>query len=234
MDYQRIYDAIIKRRLSEPPTEYAERHRIVPGCMGEKYEEGNVVFLSAREHFIAHWLLYKIHRTVKLAHAWYAMCRVGAGQEHRYVNSKHFEKAKQARSQMLSENSKGEGNHFYGKTHSDEAKQLIRAARLGTKTSDATRAKMSAVRKGVPKTMDHRMKIGKAGLVPLKNINTGESVRVARAVLSQYDDAWVNHYTYKLMHAENITCPHCGRVGKETSTFKRWHFDNCKHEGKST
>lgn len=29
---------------------------------------------------------------------------------------------------------------------------------------------------------------------------------------------------------EKITCPHCNKTNNATSSFKRWHFDNCKHK----
>ena len=42
----------------------------------------------------------------------------------------------------------GEKNNFYGKSHTEETKELIRQAHLGTKASDETRQKLSDMRKG--------------------------------------------------------------------------------------
>jgi hypothetical protein len=39
--------------------DYLERHRILPGCMGGLYEEGNVVLTTRREHCILHLMLHK-------------------------------------------------------------------------------------------------------------------------------------------------------------------------------
>lgn len=42
---------------------YSERHHIIPKCMGGKSNSENLVYLSAREHFVCHLLLIKcVHR----------------------------------------------------------------------------------------------------------------------------------------------------------------------------
>lgn len=232
MNYQRIYDQIIESAINNPkPDLYKENHHVVPRCMGGTNESSNIVKLTARQHFIAHWLLFKIYRTTKLAHAWFSMCRIGRKQDDRKINSKHFDRVRKIRSKLLSENSRGEKNHFYGKRHSDEILQRIREKNIGKKISEETRAKMSAKRKGVKKTDEHKAKIGRKGLISLRNIITGETVRIASSLVKDYDSSvWVNPYTYKLMFAGQVKCPHCGKVAKDTSTFKRWHFNNCKHK----
>ena len=76
MNYQKIYDSLIKRRRLYPinkdrskPFE-VEYHHIVPiACNGKKdpkkkqynHEGTNIVGLTLREHFLAHWLLAKIY-----------------------------------------------------------------------------------------------------------------------------------------------------------------------------
>jgi hypothetical protein len=57
--YQRWHDWIIssaKKRRSG-----AERHHIIPRCVGGNDRVNNVVRLSYREHFLVHWLLTKIY-----------------------------------------------------------------------------------------------------------------------------------------------------------------------------
>jgi len=67
MNYLKIYsDLCVRRELNPHPSNvYTEKHRILPGCMGGKYEDGNVVRLSPEEHLLAHELLIKIHPTEK-------------------------------------------------------------------------------------------------------------------------------------------------------------------------
>jgi hypothetical protein len=77
MDYPRIYNQLVSKRkteLLEKTTElYTENHHIVPRCMGGLDEESNMVRLTAKEHFIAHMLLAKIHRTRGLLYVIFLM-----------------------------------------------------------------------------------------------------------------------------------------------------------------
>jgi hypothetical protein len=69
MDYSRIYNQLVARGKSRATNRkeakellgYVERHHIVPKCMNGLDEKDNLVFLMAREHFIAHLLLIKIY-----------------------------------------------------------------------------------------------------------------------------------------------------------------------------
>ena len=42
---------------------YFERHHIIPRSEGGKDIQENFVALKAREHFLAHWLLYRVYKT---------------------------------------------------------------------------------------------------------------------------------------------------------------------------
>lgn len=63
MDYQTIYNKLIARALTrtKDAAEYYESHHIVPRCLGGSDDHVNLVDLTAREHFIAHLCLVKIH-----------------------------------------------------------------------------------------------------------------------------------------------------------------------------
>lgn len=63
MDYNRIYAAFINdRRAKESALSgYRERHHIVPRSLGGTDEPGNLISLSAEDHFFAHLLLAKVH-----------------------------------------------------------------------------------------------------------------------------------------------------------------------------
>lgn len=60
VDYGRIYTQLINRALNRKLTGYRELHHIVPTSMGGMDDTYNLVALTAREHFIAHLLLYKM------------------------------------------------------------------------------------------------------------------------------------------------------------------------------
>lgn len=63
MDYKRIYDSIIERARSRELDGYTEKHHILPRCLGGTDEPGNLVRLTAEEHYVCHQLLAKIHPT---------------------------------------------------------------------------------------------------------------------------------------------------------------------------
>lgn len=75
MNYKKHYDTLISRSPKiKPENGYYERHRIIPGCMGGKYVEGNIAWLTAEEHCVAHQLLVKIYPDeVKLVFAAHQM-----------------------------------------------------------------------------------------------------------------------------------------------------------------
>lgn len=66
MNYKKIYDALVDkakpRGLDKSQHEgYFEIHHIAPRCMGGSDDKENLVMFTAREHFIAHILLWKIY-----------------------------------------------------------------------------------------------------------------------------------------------------------------------------
>ena len=63
MDYQRIYNELTesRRHLGCKREVGYEIHHILPRCLGGQDDPSNLVKLTVREHYIAHWLLCKIH-----------------------------------------------------------------------------------------------------------------------------------------------------------------------------
>jgi hypothetical protein len=97
MNYQRIYDQLIERAVQRCNMDgYTEKHHIIPKCMGGNNDPENLVRLTAREHFIAHWLLWRIHPTNhKLIRAFNGMC-IRDRNNKRYYSSRGFAIAKNA------------------------------------------------------------------------------------------------------------------------------------------
>lgn len=64
MDYEKIYENLTKTRQqmrgSKRQVGY-ELHHIQPSSLGGSNDESNLVLLTHREHYIAHWLLTKIY-----------------------------------------------------------------------------------------------------------------------------------------------------------------------------
>lgn len=97
MNYGRIYSQIMNnardRHLGADT--YTEKHHVLPRCMGGDDSGENIVVLTAREHFLAHWLLVKIHPDVwKLYFAFFQMTKKHSHD--RIVSSRQFETARRA------------------------------------------------------------------------------------------------------------------------------------------
>jgi hypothetical protein len=97
MDYQQIYSNLIesaKARLES--LEYFETHHIIPTSLGGTDEETNLVKLSFREHYLAHWLLCKIANSpiekYKMSCAFFIMSKGNNGL--RLSNSRLYDRAK--------------------------------------------------------------------------------------------------------------------------------------------
>jgi hypothetical protein len=75
MNYKNIYSHLVQKAQSRELNGYGEQHHIVPKCMGGSNAKNNIVYLSAKEHFIAHKLLVRIYPNVK--GVWYALIAMG-------------------------------------------------------------------------------------------------------------------------------------------------------------
>lgn len=101
MDYKKIYDNLIETRkyrvLKEG--EYYEKHHIVPRCLGGNDLDDNIVTLTAREHYVAHWLLVKIHNSNwRIMYAFFQMSKLNK-KNARVITSSQYERAKRYTSQ---------------------------------------------------------------------------------------------------------------------------------------
>jgi 5-methylcytosine-specific restriction endonuclease McrA len=96
MEYRIIYESLINRAKVRHLDGYSELHHIVPKCIGGNDELSNLVALTAREHFIAHLLLAKIHGG-KLWHAAHMMSNM------KKYSNRTYAIAKQNHSKLLSE-----------------------------------------------------------------------------------------------------------------------------------
>lgn len=69
MNYKGIHDHIIKSAIAlrGHPRNYRDKrsgyhiHHVTPKCFGGGNESSNLAILTPREHFVIHWLLWKIH-----------------------------------------------------------------------------------------------------------------------------------------------------------------------------
>ena len=121
MNYQKIYNSLVEYRQQNPANGYVEKHHILPKSMGGSDEAANLVVLTGREHWVAHLLLWKIHRNSQTVHACHMMAmRCKARGISKVRSSRMYETLRIEHSKLASERNKithiGEGNSQYG-TH---------------------------------------------------------------------------------------------------------------------
>jgi len=75
MNYKNIYNNLVQKAQNRELSGYGEKHHIVPKCMGGNNTKSNIVYLSAKEHFMAHKLLVRIYPNIK--GVWYALIAMG-------------------------------------------------------------------------------------------------------------------------------------------------------------
>ena len=124
-----------------------------------------------------------------------------------------------------------------GINFSEETRQKMSAARKGKPKSEETRQKMSAARKGKSPSNkgrkpseETRQKISKA----LKGENNpffgkkhSEESKAKMRKKRTEEICKKMSVAMKGIPKRKVTCPHCNRtIGANTA--KRWHFDNCK------
>ena len=119
MNYKLIYDSLVERGKNRILDGYGENHHIVPKSLGGNDDKSNLVKLTAREHFICHYLLTKIYppKTKKyysMIKAFMLMCWYKSDNQKRYVNSHLYYKLKEQFSEAQSYTQSGIKNSQYG------------------------------------------------------------------------------------------------------------------------
>jgi hypothetical protein len=169
MDYNKIYNDLMFSRLLLKPERirekrngtYFEGHHIIPKCKGgtgtstRPKNNSNIVLLTAREHFLAHWLLWRIYGDRQMSLAFHKMLST-TDKTKRITSSRGYEEAKESfritnlgnqygkgkikiisneqkkrHSELMKGRYTGEKNPFYGKTHTNESKDKIKKSREG-------------------------------------------------------------------------------------------------------
>lgn len=166
LDYQKIYNNIIKKALNENRLKnnniYYEAHHIIPLCLGgggrsnQWKTHPNIVLLTAREHFISHWLLARIHpNNPKIIYAFWMMCNTkNSNQLQRFVPSNR--QYQEARSSFSKSHSKKqpEGTGYKksialkNKPKPEGFGYNIGNFHRGKKRSSKTKLKMSIAKQG--------------------------------------------------------------------------------------
>ena len=189
--------------------------------------------LTEREHYIAHWILFKTYKNQEMSMAFWAM------NSFNKITSKVYELARY--NFILSMT--GENNPMYGKP----------GTRLGCVLSKYTTSKMSDSQKGKrrtesqkanmrkPKSDKHKANISQTllGVSHSKERNDAQSLRQMGEDNNFYGKTHsaesneknrLSHLgkksKYKGVPQPKIECPHCLKM-LSAAMLKRWHGDNC-------
>ena len=165
-------------------------------------ESSNLIKLTARQHFIAHWLLWKTYSNLEMSRAFHLM-------HSDKQTSRAYESVRKNVSEFMKGNtnfgsSKGELNGFYGKTHTEENRK-----------AQSERAK--ALYKSGKFKAAH---VGNGHLISGENnpfygkTHTEETLKKIREASNSISI---------------LTCPHCSKI-IDARNASRWHFDKCKQK----
>lgn len=141
MNYRNMYNRIINNAINEKDLRingYYEKHHILPKSLGGN-KENNLVKLTAKEHFICHWLLVKMYNkgTIERNKMLFAFWRMKSNPNNngkRYINSRAYEKLRIEYSEILSkkmkilqigENNSNFGKHWYTNSDTGECRSYI-------------------------------------------------------------------------------------------------------------
>lgn len=116
--YTRWYYSIIeKAKNRDLKEEYFENHHTIPKCLGGVNDKSNLVKLLAREHFICHLLLTKMHDDHRLKFALHMMAIINPKQNGKriVIKSHTYAYIKKCNSKASSIRSAGKSKHNVGK-----------------------------------------------------------------------------------------------------------------------
>jgi len=204
--YSKLYYKITANAKQRMTGGYTELHHIIPQSMGGSNDKENLVYLTAREHFICHWLLIKMTEGEDRSKMLYALN--GMKAENRYQQRYHtkitarvYEKYRIEHAENHSKRMKGRKAWNKGvpqtKDHkeknrqaalqrapkSEETKEKWRQARLGYKDSDETKLKKSLALKGKPKgPMSEEQKKARSITMTGQKKTKSHAINVANAV----------------------------------------------------
>jgi hypothetical protein len=144
MNIYKIYNDIIERAKQRTLDKsiYTEKHHINPKCL-IGYDDNYTVILTAKEHFICHHLLTKMHpENSKLHYAFWAMCNQKSLGRNYKISSKIYAIAKENHSKYMSQ-------LLSGIPLSEEVKQKLSKPRSNTDNMKKPKSELHKINNGL-------------------------------------------------------------------------------------
>lgn len=213
--YTRWYFNIIsfaQKRTTLPM--YYERHHIIPKSLGGSNAKENLVALTAREHFICHWLLTKMttdSQKISMVYACKKMMHSFNKKQERYVVSgRIYENLKINLNQELKNRKFTEE---WRKKLSDSAKNRVKIESEEIKLFKREKMiRLNKSRKGEKRPYQ----------TGLNNPSCRNDVK------EKIKQSNIEKYGYSNPGLVPWICEHCQKEGKGIAGYKRWHGKNCK------
>jgi hypothetical protein len=220
MNYLKVYCNLIRKAEKRGYTKkkakeqglYVEGHHTFPKSIYGKNRR--IVYLTAREHCIAHTLLEKIcikryglnhWKTKKMIKAHINMISVN-GTMRNYNNSILYEKCRIRFSQQMS----GSGNHMYGRKQREDLIEYLKNRNF----SEETRAKMSIKRK---------QRITKQST---KELTSKSCEKYIYKVISPTNEEFIITNVRKFCRENNLDCSSMVKVSKgRLKKYKGWFIE---------
>ena len=120
-------------------------HHIIPKHAGGTDHPDNLIKLTIEEHTEAHRLLYEKYGRWQDKIAYQALSG-SIGKDEIIWAKQHYPRTEE-HNRKISDSQRGEDNHMYGKSHSEESKEQMSESSKGKKHSDVTKKKMSESQK---------------------------------------------------------------------------------------
>lgn len=219
--YTNWYDSIIFRAKNRvlPDDVYTEKHHIIPRSLGGNDEKENIVKLTAREHFVCHWLLVKMTAgpdQKKMAYACKRMMHSSGPDQHRYkINSRVYEQLKNNLNILLK-----------GREFTEEWLSKLRKSAQARAAREGEREK--AIRRN-NRISGNKKRIGEKRPWQSGPNNHFYGVRMTGESNHFFGKKHSEDTLQKLrVPKSKYVCSHCNKIVGGESNFKRWHGDNCK------
>jgi hypothetical protein len=247
--YEKWYKSITdsaKYRIAE---DYKEKHHILPKSLGGSDSVTNLVYLTAREHFICHWLLTKIYSEGeehwKMINA-FRMMRAENPKQKRYatkITARVYSNLKEEYSKLQSQRYFGEKNPMYGDKfyRSEEGYRRHKEAISGDKNaSKRPETKKKITESKIGKKRDSfddtwRLNLSKAasgennGMYGKTHSDETKQKQRERAIGRKQSDETKQKKADAIrgLKREKKLCPHCNQL-VAVNGYARWHGDNCR------
>lgn len=206
MLYQEFINSIKESRPLNEWFEYSHRHHIIPRCVGGNDNEDNLIYLTPKEHFIAHKLLYQENPyNVKLFYAYWIMCR----SKDKFCTPEEYEEASIKHSEIM-------------KTNFNPSRNM----------TEETKRKISESMKGRVFTEEHKRKLSESAtgrIMPKESLETRlkkSKSHEGKKWTPKQRESYENSIKRKNM-VYNLICKSCGCTFHAKSPVTKF-CDNCR------